>query len=404
MLWPFERGQINVSPRKDCNTADPSLLKPLTPCRINTLRLVLQPSQGEHEDSMNQRWKEVLVRGHESILKTVEVIDRSGLQIALVTDENGLLLGTVTDGDIRRAILGGVTLAGPVQGIMNKSPVVLESDLAMPAVLERMTKSNVRQLPIVTYDGKIAGLHLLSDVLRSVPHTNPIVIMAGGRGTRLRSLTDSCPKPLLNIGNKPLLENLVIMLAKQGYCRVYLSIHYRGEMIEEYFGDGSKWGVSIEYLKEDTPLGTAGALSLLPGTFSEPIVVLNGDLLTRVDFTQLINFHCEHKGMATMGVKLYEYQVPYGVVQINDKQVVQLVEKPIERHFINAGIYALDPSCLKLVPHNTPFNMTDLFDRILESGGACLSFPLTEYWLDVGQPEDFARATQDVSSVLHDQR
>jgi dTDP-glucose pyrophosphorylase len=340
-------------------------------------------------------WTEVLVGPGESIRETIRRIDGSSLQIALVVDEKRKLLGTVTDGDVRRGILKGVSLEDPATKIMNTKPTVARQGDDRDSMLAAMRARQIHQIPVIDAEGRVVGLEIL-DSLLGEKRDNIVVLMAGGRGVRLRPLTDDTPKPLLHVGAKPILETILESLIEQGFGRFYLSVNYLAEKFEQHFGDGSRWGVDIRYLRESTPLGTAGALSLLPERPSKPLLVMNADLVTRIGFGHLVDFHVKHKAAATMGVREYDFQVPFGVVHMQNERIVEVQEKPTHRFFVNAGIYVFEPSVLDAVPAGQRIDMPDLFNTLVKQGRHTAVFPIREYWLDVGRHDDFARASDEL--------
>lgn len=344
-------------------------------------------------------WKENIVQSSATVQETIEVIDRSAVKIVLVVDSAGRLEGTVTDGDIRRGILRKVDFSDSVAQIMKQSPTVATISDSKEEIFKKMQQLQHRYMPLLDGDGHVIGLEALEELIAEDKlYDNWVVLMAGGLGQRLRPLTDNVPKPLLRLGSKPLLETIINNFRQNGFRKFFLSVNYRGEMVEEYFGDGSKWGIEIQYLREDKKMGTAGSLSLLPEKPTKPVVVMNGDLLTKVDFRHLIDFHSRSEALGTMCVREYDFQVPFGVVQLKresstDENIISSIdEKPNQQFFINAGIYVLDPKAIELVPQDNPFDMTSLFQKIIESGQRSVAFPVREYWLDIGQLDDFQRA------------
>jgi dTDP-glucose pyrophosphorylase/predicted transcriptional regulator len=344
------------------------------------------------------KWTEVLVGPDQSIRETIRRIDGSSLQIALVVDTERKLLGTVTDGDVRRGILKGVSLDDSATKIMNAKPTVARQGDDRDSMLAAMRARLLHQIPVVDADNRVVGLEVL-DSLLGAKRDNIVVLMAGGRGTRLRPLTDDTPKPLLHVGSKPILETIVESLIEQGFGRFYLAVNYLAEKFEQHFGDGSRWGVDIRYLRESTPLGTAGALSLLPEPPAKPLLVMNADLVTRIGFGHLVDFHVKQKAVATMGVREYDFQVPFGVVHMQNERIVEVQEKPTHRFFVNAGVYVFDPSALDVVPREQRFDMPDLFNALVKQGRHTAVFPIREYWLDVGRHDDFARATDELGAA-----
>lgn len=345
-------------------------------------------------------WKKVLVKPQDSILKVIELIDNSSMQIALVVDEYNHLLGTVTDGDIRRAILRGVSLNEFVETIMNSKPRAAKVHEDREKILEIMRREVFSHMPIVDDDNKVIALEFLNDLIRPAKKENWVVLMAGGLGSRLVPLTNDCPKPLLQVGDKPILETIIQNFIEQGFSKFYISVNYKAQMIEKYFGNGEKWNITIEYLRENERLGTAGALSLLPYQPTAPMIIMNGDLLTRINFQHLLDFHMEAGAFGTMCVRDYKFQVPYGVVQLEKQRLVGIVEKPIQQFFVSAGVYVLNPEALTFIPVNRYFDMPSLFEKMMHKGLESVAFPVREYWIDIGRIGDFEKANGEYYEVF----
>ena len=349
-------------------------------------------------------WKQIAISPQTTLRESIARIDGSGLQLALVLDSDGRLAGVLSDGDIRRAILQESDLAIPIANVMNFNPTVAPISATSSELLALMRRKVLHHVPLVDADNFVVGLATLDELTGVIEKPNWVVLMAGGLGSRLMPLTENCPKPMLLVGGKPILESILESFYEQGFRKFFLSVNYLAESVCDYFGDGSKWGVDINYLREDKRLGTAGALSLLPERPTTPLIVMNGDLLTRIRFDNMLNFHYEHDSIATMSVREYDFQVPYGVVQLNGYNIAAIQEKPVHRYFVNAGIYTLSPEVFDHIPKNTFFDMPTLFDRILAAGYPTCAYPLREYWLDVGRIEEFERAQREWNngSVLHD--
>jgi dTDP-glucose pyrophosphorylase len=353
---------------------------------------------------MNNNWKSILVSPVATIQDVLKVIDREALQLALVVDCDCRLLGTVTDGDIRRAIINDVPLSHPISEIMFTTPTVATFGSSKEQLLELMNTKQLNSIPILD-DGIVVGLETIHHVTQTQKYDNPIFLMSGGFGTRLKPLTDNCPKPLLKVGDKPLLESVLLRFIKSGFHDFYISTHYLSEMVREYFGDGTKWGISINYVHEEQPLGTGGALGLLPKTLPElPIIMMNGDVLTKVDLEALLAFHNENNANATICVREYEYQVPFGVIKSEGNTIRSMVEKPIQRFYVNAGIYVVGRQIIEEVKNNEVVDMPTLLERYLDN--KVLMFPFHEYWLDIGRMDDFKRAQTDIYSMgfINDKR
>jgi dTDP-glucose pyrophosphorylase len=340
-------------------------------------------------------WKEVVVSYDLPLRDAIERIDQASLQVALVLDAEGRLLGVLTDGDIRRAILKSLDLNTPTGLVMNTHATTAPLGTSREEMLAIMRRRAFHHLPLVDQDGRVAGLATLDELIGAAQKPNWVVLMAGGLGTRLHPLTKEKPKSLLHVGGKPILETIMESFIEQGFHRFYISVNYKAEMIQEHFGDGSRWGVEIAYLQETMRLGTAGALSLLPEKPTHPLIVMNGDLLTRVSFDNLLDFHREHMSLATMAVREYEHQVPYGVVRLDGTSIASIEEKPIQRHFVSAGIYALSSEALDRIPAQCFFDMPNLFENLIEAGAQTAAYPLREYWLDIGRMEEFEQAQRE---------
>jgi dTDP-glucose pyrophosphorylase len=338
------------------------------------------------------KWKEVLVSAQTSIREAIQKLDASAQQIVLVVDERGALSGTITDGDVRRGILKGVSLADPVSSIMNPNPSAARYGESKEHILQLLKRKGLHHMPLVDECGQLVGLDFLDDLIESKTKENWVVLMAGGLGSRLHPLTSNCPKPMLKVGNKPLLETILESFIENGFRHFYISVNHLADVIIDYFGDGSKWGVEIQFLHEKERLGTAGALSLLPNKPSKPFLIMNGDVLTKVNFGQLLDFHNSSEAAATMCVRDFNYQVPYGVVRIDKHRITGIEEKPLQRFFVNAGIYVLNPQTLDLIQENTYLDMPTLFDRLIGLKKETVCFPVREYWLDIGQMSDYDKA------------
>jgi dTDP-glucose pyrophosphorylase len=345
-------------------------------------------------------WKDLLVTPSTSIIKTMKNIDQTAAQIALVVDDDLRLLGTVTDGDIRRGILRGISLDDQVSKVMNKNPITMRKGASKQEIRKMFQEKKLRQLPILNKNNQVVDV-IFSDILfDSVSFDNWVVLMAGGLGTRLRPLTENIPKPMLTVGTKPILQTILESFIEHGFHQFYFSVNYKREIIKEYFGDGLKWGVSIQYLDEDQRLGTAGALSLFDEKPTKPIIVMNGDILTKINFQQLLQFHEESDSIATMCVREYQHQIPYGVVRTEGTRLCSIEEKPIERYFVNAGIYVLNPEVLELIPQNKYFDMPSLFELLIKLQKKISVFPIREYWLDIGRIPDFEKANLEFTEVF----
>jgi dTDP-glucose pyrophosphorylase len=348
------------------------------------------------KDMANRTWK-ISINPKLSISDAITILDKSGLGVLLVCEEDQKLQGVITDGDIRRALIKGIPLSDPCGTIANPDPVVAPDSVTNEDALGFMDHAKeffVNHLPLLDKQGKVVGLLLRSDFTQKVKLGFSAVVMAGGFGTRLRPLTEDLPKPMLPVGDKPLLETVICQLRDVGVKQVSVTTHYRSEKIREHFGDGKRFGVDISYVNEEQPLGTAGALGLMKLP-NEPLLVINGDILTKLNFKAMFEFHKEHEAAITLAVIRQKMQVLYGIIECSDVRVTALKEKPEFYYLINAGIYLLEPSVFTLIPNGTTFHMTDLIQLLLDKGRKIVSFPIHEYWLDIGHLSDYEKANGD---------
>lgn len=338
----------------------------------------------------------------DSIRQAMACINRNSKGIVLLIDLQEKLLGTITDGDIRRAILLGKSLDDPVGDLLAlkshalySRPVTARIGSDTLSLLKLMHQHDVRQIPLLDDQERVVDLVSLQDLLPGQDEPFQAVVMAGGFGVRLRPLTDDMPKPMLPVGDRPLLELIIEQLRSAGIRQVNVTTHYKAEKIIQHFGDGSSFGVELNYVSEDRPMGTAGALSLIEKK-NEPLLVVNGDILTGVDFRSMLSYHRENHADLTVAVRKFDIQVPYGVIECNGSRVESLSEKPLLSFFVNAGIYFLEPSVHRYIPDGEYSDMTDLIRLLLKEKKTVISFPIMEYWLDVGQPIDYEQAQEDM--------
>lgn len=345
------------------------------------------------------KWENIVVHTKQTLFETMKIIDETSLQFAVVVDEDNHLLGTVTDGDIRRGILRGEGLEVPINLIMNPNPFSAKYGLKTNTYKQLMKSKNLKQLPIVNDQNQIVDI-LFIDHLETPANKNQVILMLGGLGKRLRPLTNDIPKPMLKVGNKPIVESIIEGFKQYGYTNFIFSVNYKKEVIQDYFQNGNIMGISIDYIEEKKRMGTAGALSLLENRPTEPFFVMNGDLLTQVNFDQLMQFHQEQNAVATMCVREYEYQVPYGVIETDGVELISIKEKPIHRSFVNAGIYVLSPEVFEYIPVDTFYDMPSLFEALINQGKKTSVFPIHEYWLDIGRVDDFNRANDQYKGLV----
>lgn len=334
------------------------------------------------------------------IKESLRIIDNGAMQIALVVDENDKLLGTLTDGDIRRGLLKGLDLDSSIESIIFTTPTIAKISDTKEEILKIALAKKLHQIPIVDDSGKILGIQELEELIKPKYKTNKVVLMVGGLGTRLRPLTENTPKPMLKVGNKPILQTIVEKFVEYGYINITMCVNYKSHIIQDYFGDGSAFGANIEYVFENQRMGTAGALSLLHVKPTEPFFVMNGDLLTNVNFEHLHDYHISNNAMGTMCVREYDFQVPYGVVNIENSKILSIEEKPVHKFFVSAGIYMLSPDVLKYIPANKFYDMPTLFEKIINENKNAISFPLREYWLDIGRIEEYKKANDEYDEVF----
>ncbi|XDD45079.1 nucleotidyltransferase family protein [Leptospira sp. WS39.C2] len=340
---------------------------------------------------MTNHWKSAIITLKSTIQDVIKNLDDSGLQIAIVVSETGNFLGTITDGDIRRGLLRGLTLSSSIDSIIFRDSLVVTPQMSRDMVLQLMQTNRIHQLPIVNETREVVGLYILDEILAPSLRDNIFLIMAGGRGKRLMPHTENCPKPLLSVAGKPMLEHIIDRAKAEGFHKFLIAVHYLGYMIEEYFGDGSKFGVEINYLREEEALGTAGALSLIQDHPTSPFIVTNGDVLTDIRYGEFLDFHVHHGATATMAVRLHEWQHPFGVVRTKGVEIAGFEEKPIYRSHVNAGIYTLNPGVLSYLKPKTQCDMPTLFSRVSEVGLRTIVYPMHEPWIDVGRPDDLQK-------------
>ena len=344
-------------------------------------------------------WKSVVIKADATIRDAMRVIDEAALRIGLVCNEQHELLGTVTDGDIRRGLLVDCEMHDAVDKVLNKQPMTAKLTDTRQQRLKLMDRYDLLALPILDENNCLVGLETLHQALQPTKRDNPVFIMAGGFGTRLKPLTDNCPKPMLPVGDKPMLEHLINQFIKLGFHQFYISTHYMPEQIQNHFGDGNQLGVSITYVHEKTPLGTGGALGLLPRNLPKlPLIMMNGDVLTKVDFTRLLDHHEQHKFDATMCVRELEHQVPFGVIESEGNLITEMVEKPTFRYRINTGIYVLSPECVAAVQPEHRIDLPTLLEQRIKQQKNVGIYASYDYWLDIGHMNDYQKAQQDIKT------
>ena len=343
--------------------------------------------------SKSKNWKKVIVKPNESFDSVIKKIHLGGMQIVLVVNDKMKLLGVITDGDIRRGLLKKNSSDAIIaEQIMNNLPVtasILDND---KKIIDLMNTYHILQVPLVDDKKKLIGVKLLQDLIKSKNYTNNVVIMAGGFGKRLHPITKNFPKPMLQINNQPILETILLKISNNGFSNFIFSVYYKSKIIEKYFEDGSKWGVDIKYVKERKPLGTAGALGLLnKKNLTKPIIVTNADILTNINYSTLLEFHNKNKNKVTVCIKEYKNQIPFGVIKLKGSNLAKMIEKPVTKYFVNAGIYVIEPELLVNLDGKTYCDMTDLIMNIKNQGIDIGTFPIYETWNDIGSKEDLKK-------------
>jgi dTDP-glucose pyrophosphorylase len=341
-------------------------------------------------------WRQAILPAESTIRQVIRTLDQVAIKIVLVAGVDGKLQGTVSDGDVRRGLLKGLDLDSPISAIVHRNALVVPPGVGRETVMQLMVANKIQQIPVVNEHRHIVGLHLWDEITTPPTRSNLMVIMAGGKGARLRPYTENCPKPLVLVAGKPMLEHIVERAKLEGFSHFVLAINYLGHMIEDFFGSGERFGVQIEYLREQSPLGTAGALSLLNPRPDAPFLVTNADVITDVRYGELLDFHIHHDAAATMAVRLHEWQNPFGVVQTRGVEIIGFEEKPVARTHINAGVYVLNPGVLDALSAGLHCDMPSLFERLQAQGSRTVAYPMHEPWLDVGRPDDLNRANANL--------
>ena len=356
-------------------------------------------SQGKNTKEKKLVWQNAILSEASTIEQAIQNLNESCVKIVLVVDETNKLIGTISDGDIRRGLLKGMTLADSIHKLVNHDSLVVPPDLARDTVIQLMVANKINQIPVVDDRRQLLGLHLWDEMTELPVRDNLMVIMAGGQGTRLMPYTQNSPKPMIKVKGKPMLELIIERAKLDGFNQFVIAIHHLGHIIEEYFGRGEQLGVNIDYLREKFPLGTAGALSLLSPTPRSPFVVTNGDVISDMRYGELLDFHIRHQATATMAVRIHEWQNPFGVVQMEGVEIVGFEEKPVARSHINAGVYAISPKALKELVMEDRCDMPMLFERLQMKAKRTVAYPIHEPWLDVGRPKDLSIANETLETT-----
>ena len=354
-------------------------------------------------------WKKIILKPLDSMEHAIKVMDDEALKMIIVADNENRLLGTITDGDIRRALIKHLAMTIPISEIMYTNPTYCLESHNDDKILALMKEKNVLQIPVVDQDLKVVGLKTINSIIGEKnilkgKFDNPVLIMAGGLGKRLLPITEETPKPLIKLGGKPIIENIIIQLIDSGFSNFYISTNYKANKFKEYFKDGSGWNIKINYLYEEKPLGTAGAISLLPDSIDKPLLIINGDILTKVNYETMFLYHEDVKADATVCVRKQDFQIPYGVIESKNNFVSNIDEKPIKTFFVNAGIYIINQSLLKKVNKNEYTDMPNFLSEQIKNNFNISMFPLHEYWLDIGNHENLKKAELDSIDIFNDKK
>lgn len=343
--------------------------------------------------------KKLIVDCRETIRRALEKMNEEGKGILLAVDYKGVLVGTITDGDLRRAILKGVGLADPIETFIHPNPIVARPEMDEDTLKDMFIKKAVKQIPLVDQDGILLDLISLNDILIEKGRENIVIIMAGGLGTRLEDLTKEIPKPMLKVGEHPILQHIISGFKRNGYNRFLISVNYKAEIIENYFQDGNAHGVNIKYIKEEKRLGTGGGIDLAREYIEKPFFVINGDIFTSLNYHKMMTYHLEHGNHITIGTRKHVVKIPYGVIQTDEDKITGLVEKPETEYMINAGVYCLNPEVIKYVPSDQYFEITDLISLCIKSGEKVQSYEIEDYWMDIGHLNDYYKVNEEYKNI-----
>lgn len=335
-----------------------------------------------------------------TIKDVIESIDAGAKGIALLVNDDETLLGTITDGDIRRSILKGVSLENSVENIVHYNPISVKQSMTREEIKDIFIKRAVKDIPIVDDDNRVVDLISINDILLPEGKENPVIIMAGGLGTRLKDLTKEVPKPMLKVGHDPILQHIIANFKQYGYNKILISVNYKSEIIENYFQNGLAYGVKIEYIRENKRLGTAGGIKLAEDYIDKPFFVINGDIFTNLNVENMMKFHVKNKFDITVGTRKHSFQIPYGVIETENNYIKHLKEKPQIEYLINAGVYCLNPNLISSIPDNKYFEITDLIDICIKNGGKVGSYEIKDYWMDIGRMEDYNKVNNDIYDLI----
>ncbi len=343
---------------------------------------------------------EICIKSNATIEESLRVIEHGAVKIALIVDDQRRLLGTLSDGDIRRGLLTNKKLSNSILDIYFRNPITSNCNSSKQELFSLCHKHTIDQIPVVDEENRVVDLYVLNDLILPLNHKNKVVLMVGGLGKRLRPLTENTPKPMLHVGGRPILQTIVEGFVNSGFTNITMCLGYKSEKIQDFFKNGDKFGAEIDYIVEDKRMGTAGALTLLNQDLDKPFFVMNGDLLTNINYANMLDFHEAQNSKATMCIREYDFEVPFGVVNTDNEKIISIEEKPIHSFCVNAGIYLLEPECINLIPDNEFYDMTSLFEKIISTGRNTISFPLQEYWLDIGKASEYDQANADFHKIF----
>ncbi|WP_195962670.1 nucleotidyltransferase family protein [Clostridium tyrobutyricum] len=349
---------------------------------------------------MNNKLKNLFSKENSSIKSILSVLDKGAKGIAFIIDDTDKLIGTITDGDVRRAILSGANLQDDISNIVHRNPVCISCDTNREKIRDIFIKKAVKVIPVVDGENRVVDLISINDILLPEGKENPVIIMAGGLGTRLKDLTKEVPKPMLKVGHNPILQHIIANFKQYGYNKILISVNYKSEIIENYFQDGLAYGVKIEYIKENKRLGTAGGIKLAEDYIDKPFFVINGDIFTNLNVENMMKFHVKNKFDITVGTRKHSFQIPYGVIETENNYIKHIKEKPKIEYLINAGVYCLNPNLISLIPDNKYFEITDLIDICIKNGAKVGSYEITDYWMDIGRMEDYNKVNSDIYDLI----
>ena len=349
---------------------------------------------------MKYNTENILLNEESNIEDALKAIDIGAVGILLIIDTNFNFIGTITDGDIRRAILKGLGLEDPIKDIINRNPIYVKDSETMEDIKNKFIKHAIKQLPVINSQNKVVNLISINDILVIKGKPNHVVIMAGGLGTRLGQLTKEIPKPMLQVGGEPILYHIINNFKQYGFNKILMSVNYKAEIIENYFQNGLPYGVRIDYIREHKRLGTAGGIRLAKDYINEPFFVTNGDIFTNLNVDNMMDFHIKNKFDITVGTRKYIHQVPYGVIECNGQDIKSLKEKPKLEFQVSGGVYCLNPELIDYIPDDKYFEITDLINICLDKGLKVGSYQIKEYWMDIGKIEDYEKVNEDIKDEV----